>query len=313
MAEGTRDAGWYPDPWGTDDERHFDGAAWSRQTRVVGSTDAVEVHAANVEPGVAPPAPLAPVASLPDGPLDGGGADEAGTPAIPAGWHPDPWGLAALRWWDGATWTGHISGPPTPRTGTIDLEGERALARWVRPALIFGGLAQAAGLLAGAEQSKWFVAHWDELTGPNPRVSSPPVSTAGNIGQLAFLIGVSVAVLFLLWFYRAATTGWSRLPARRGPVLSTLSFIIPVLNLWWPYQAALDMVPADDARRSVIRRWWVLWLFATLCGLMIYPAAFLNETAARVVAGVGAAAMIGAAFAARAMVDFVTSAHEDLA
>lgn len=26
------------------------------------------------------------------------------------GWHPDPWGLATLRWWDGQKWTHHTHG-----------------------------------------------------------------------------------------------------------------------------------------------------------------------------------------------------------
>ena len=29
-------------------------------------------------------------------------------------------------------------------------------------------------------------------------------------------------------------------------MIATLSFIIPILNLWWPYQSTLDMVPAGD-------------------------------------------------------------------
>lgn len=27
----------------------------------------------------------------------------------PPGWHPDPWGLAAQRYWDGASWTQHTA------------------------------------------------------------------------------------------------------------------------------------------------------------------------------------------------------------
>jgi hypothetical protein len=50
-----------------------------------------------------------------------------------------------------------------------------------------------------------------------------------------------------------------------------------------------------------------------LCGLLIYPAAAVyTETAARVVAGVGALAMLAAAFAARAVVEYVTATHEHL-
>src|SRR5437588_11566449 len=29
--------------------------------------------------------------------------------AVPAGWHPDPWGQRRLRYWDGAQWTGHTA------------------------------------------------------------------------------------------------------------------------------------------------------------------------------------------------------------
>lgn len=32
---------------------------------------------------------------------------------VVAGWYPDPWGQAALRWWSGVEWTGWIH-PPTP-------------------------------------------------------------------------------------------------------------------------------------------------------------------------------------------------------
>ena len=311
-----RAPGWYPDPWGSDTNRYFDGSAWARDTRRDGSDDGHPVA-----PGAPPAAPAAPTAApaaptaTPEEPPPTA-AESVAAPAdgAPPGWHRDPWGLAGLRWWDGTTWTGHVSGPPATRP--VDVAAERSLARWVRPALLGGGIAQAIGLVASVPQAQWVVEHWDAITQPGGRpVPQMPQSTATDLSQLAFLIGIVVGVLFLLWFYRAASTGWaSGLPARRGPAMATLSFIIPIVNLWWPYQATLDMVPATDSRRTVIRWWWVLWLTGTLCGLLIYPtAAVSNETAARAVAAVGAAAMLGAALAARAMVEYVTSTHEHLA
>lgn len=297
-----RTAGWYPDPWGTDGERYFDGSAWGREARTVGAVDAGTGNGSPGESGVAPSPVPSPVP-------DRGAVDTE----IPAGWHPDPWGLAALRWWDGAAWSEHTSGPPA--TGPVDVVAERSLARWVQPALLAGGVAQAVALVASVPQVQWLVDHWDALTEPGANRPQMPRSTSADLAQVGFLVGIVVGVLFLVWFYRAASTGWaSGLPARRRPMLSTLSFIIPVINLWWPYQAMLDMVPADDRRRMVIRWWWVLWLAGTFAGLMIYPVAALsNEATARGVAIVGAVAMVGAAFLARAVVEYVTSTHEQLA
>lgn len=34
---------------------------------------------------------------------------ESAAPAPAAGWYPDPWRQARLRWWDGGAWTGHVT------------------------------------------------------------------------------------------------------------------------------------------------------------------------------------------------------------
>ena len=320
MTERVRVAGWYPDPWGTEGERYFDGAAWGRESRPAGRdaavTDVPVAPAGPDAPGRAPE-PVAPPATLGDPPVMAGPGppSDAGPGAAPPAWHRDPWGLAAMRWWDGEQWTGYVSGPATAQVAPPDLAGERALARWLRPALLVGGVAQAVTLVTSVDQAQWIVEHWSAITRPGGgQIPTMPESTTSSLGQFSGVVGFAIAILFLLWFYRAASTGWSSgLPARRGPMIATLSFIIPILNLWWPYQAALDMVPAGDPHRGVIRRWWALWLTAMLCGALIYPAAAVyTETAARVVAGVGAIAMLAAALAARAVVEYVTATHEQL-
>lgn len=50
----------------------------------------------------------------------------SGTTTFEANWYPDPYGESALRWWDGAQWTGHVHDPPPLRTSqrvaVIDVE-----------------------------------------------------------------------------------------------------------------------------------------------------------------------------------------------
>lgn len=311
MADATREPGWYPDPWGTEHERFFDGSAWARQTRPLGGLDAPgPVDAPGGPPDVAEPVVRAdPEDARP-------GAPPAGPVATAdPGWHPDPWGMAGLRWWDGSSWTGHVSGPPAiapPATAEVDVAAERSLLRWLQPLLIVAGIVQAAGMFSSAAQAKWFVAHWDELTraGGTSNLKAP---NGGPLAGLVLPVGIAVGVLFLMWFYRAARTGWaSGLPARRSPLLATFSFIIPIVNLWWPYQSAMDMIPADDPTRGLVQRWWILWLTATLCGPLIFAAqATYGTNAARVVAVVGAVAVISASLAAYALVGSITRIHEE--
>ncbi len=81
------------------------------------------------------------------------------TPIAAPGWHQDPWGMAPLRYWDGAQWTGHVHGTlaapapdpslkyllPIGRSGWAIAAGYLGL---VSVLLIFAPFALATGLLA---------------------------------------------------------------------------------------------------------------------------------------------------------------------
>jgi hypothetical protein len=79
------------------------------------------------------------------------------TPLPPAGWHPDPWGVAPLRYWDGGQWTGYVHTPvsagpdpslklllPIGRSGWAIAAGYLGL---VSVLLVFAPFALITGLL----------------------------------------------------------------------------------------------------------------------------------------------------------------------
>jgi hypothetical protein len=89
-------AGWYPDPAGRHQYRHWTGTAWSSQVD---------------DDGVV-------------------GDDPEGTDGMPPlanlhGWYPDPAGRWLMRWWNGAEWTHEVDrgdGKGDPRGQDVDLD-----------------------------------------------------------------------------------------------------------------------------------------------------------------------------------------------
>jgi len=61
--------------------------------------------AAAVAPAASQPAAVAPAAAAPAARAP----EPAPSPAVPAGWYADPAGRYELRYWDGGTWTEHVS------------------------------------------------------------------------------------------------------------------------------------------------------------------------------------------------------------
>ncbi|MBV1893538.1 MAG: DUF2510 domain-containing protein [Ilumatobacteraceae bacterium] len=64
--------------------------------------------AAAAAPAVAAPAEVTPAAPAEAAPA-GGDPAAATDAAVPAGWYADPSGRFELRYWDGASWTEHVS------------------------------------------------------------------------------------------------------------------------------------------------------------------------------------------------------------
>ncbi len=300
MSGQARAPGWYPDPWDTPEERYFDGVAWARTTRRPGGLDTPPDPGASApsSPGSAPPPPAAPQASPP--------------PGVPPGWHPDPWGVAGLRYWDGRQWTGHVSGmsgaPPALR-----LSEERTASRWARLGLAWAGPALGVFAISGAFWLQWVSDHWDELSKQGSSVNQNGNSGAAIFVQLALVAVVVGAVLFLLWFYRSASLASSTgLRARRNPGLATASFMIPVLNFWWPYQSTCDLLPENHPARHVVRRWWTLWIGCMVGGVAVFFSVGVNTVALAIATGATVVLALLSAVTARIVVSEITDAHDQL-
>jgi Domain of unknown function (DUF4328) len=81
------------------------------------------------------------------------------------------------------------------------------------------------------------------------------------------LVGLAFTALFIAWVYKAGefaqAMGW---PATRGRTLGAFSVLIPIVNLWWPYEAIRDAYP-PGSDHSLLLRWWLSYLvvpFATI-------------------------------------------------
>ncbi len=71
------------------------------------------------------------------------------------------------------------------------------------------------------------------------------------------IVRIGCTVLLILWMHNAGKVadleGWPRV---RDRSLGALSVLIPIVNLWWPYEAVRDLFP-PGSRPPFLLRWWV--------------------------------------------------------
>ncbi|CAN7415358.1 DUF4328 domain-containing protein [Microbacterium sp. LjRoot45] len=83
------------------------------------------------------------------------------------------------------------------------------------------------------------------------------------LGAAALL---AAAVCWFVWQYRAADLATAAgVPPRRAPVWHVVSWFIPVVLLWFPFQNVKDLARSSRAALSgaLLGAWWALWLVGT--------------------------------------------------
>lgn len=234
---------------------------------------------------------------------------------IPAGWYPDPGNPAGLRWWDGTAWTERASQPGVGST-VVDVEEEGRRAERARIGLLVAVPAQLLALVFLRIQFGDFIDEVRELDAGNGQISTDITGGAwGAATQISGAVGTIVGVLFLLWFVRSAHNARALgLPARREPAAGVAGFIVPIINLWWPYQSTSDLLPPGDSRRPLVLRWFLLWVVGGCVGAIVsWVAVFVGGGLGWALLLVPATLTTLAALAARHLVGEIVACHADLA
>ncbi|MDQ6797059.1 MAG: DUF4328 domain-containing protein [Actinomycetota bacterium] len=247
--------------------------------------------------------------------MSGGGA--------PAGWYPDPWQPSQRRWWDGTAWTGYVAPPTAPVAAAVPphLDDQERRGTRARVALLvavpFLVVDQAAlvwmirvlvdrvndGSFTSSSSERFYADFTSAFAGPQ---------LLSRLASLGYLVA---AVLFLLWFFRACADGRALgLASRREPGIATASFLIPVVNLWWPYQSTCDLLPADHPARRHVLRWWLLWTVGgSVAGIAVIVGAVVSARLGWILVALPAVQGTCAALAARQVVSDLSQAHRALA
>jgi hypothetical protein len=146
----------------------------------------------------------------------------------------------------------------------------------------------------------------------SPDGTAPPIHFDHTLNVLFAFLNLTglgllvVAILFMIWFHRAADVARKAgRPARREPVWAVLGFIVPIVNWWFPYQVAAGLVSAQDATRKVIARWWTFWILTSVVVIPVYLVAAFSTAAGVLVALLAGILPWTAALAARRMITHV--------
>lgn len=96
----------------------------------------------------------------------------------------------------------------------------------------------------------------------------------GDLYLVCFLV---TAVVFVVWFHRLRVNAgwWAPDRQRRGPGWAIGGWFVPIVNLWFPFSIAKDILagsrPPGSPDRSgavLLNLWWTAWIGGFVLGMV---------------------------------------------
>lgn len=136
-----------------------------------------------------------------------------------------------------------------------------------------------------------------------------------GVSAIALLVLVGTAIAFCMWLYRAAVN--TRALGARGmsysPGWAVGSFFVPILNLFRPYQATVEIEKASNPQAAAdnwdmkpgsgkVGIWWAFWILSSVLSIFANQTTGTSDTDTLMLSSVltiaASACNIAAAFAA---------------
>jgi hypothetical protein len=293
-APGGPPPGWYPDPAGVKAWRWWDGYTWtefaSDPTAAGGTSGASAAQAYGTSGGTPPPGGYGTYA-----PQGIGGRAYGYEQGYGYGY-----GYPSTSW----------SVPAAQAVYAIEAKAAPWARRVTYLYVVVIGIGMLQAWAASANFRLFFhnIRIQEQTGGPVPQYHQSPASS--RLSLLSLAVAVVYYVVLLMWQYRAAKTArMLSLPARRSPTLGIISWFIPVVNFWFPYQSIRDCLPPGDPARAVVARMWTFFIATLVMDIITAVTAVVGTPIAFALAVV--TLVLAAGFAAQAWrsVGLIAQAH----
>lgn len=181
-----------------------------------------------------------------------------------AGWQPAPTGY------------GYGPGYPTPSLPTRSVTG---LGIATQILLIVQTLA-ALGLLIPLFHERNIIDRVRNGDGVTLSEAQHADNTLNAVNGIVLVLYLATGIVWIIWFYRARKNvdAWGARQVRFGPGWAIGGWICPIVNFWFPYLIAKDVLadserPADDAgwqRRGspLLIAWWIGYVALLVIGFV---------------------------------------------